>query len=210
MSNPTSNGSGRDRNDEGRCPVARESVGKALFHQKLYDLKIVTTFPIMSDSLAPLARSFSLKAIRDARETAEKHLYFSGVANARYVLRKVFRIIEEHAKEHGLDAIHHQSLIQIYGSQDGRLRVKELAARMDISQAFASSVSSTLIAKGYAERIPCEDDLRSNFIGITSNGVKLLCTIDDAVRVHVEYFTKQLSDSEREMVIYMMMFYIGL
>jgi DNA-binding MarR family transcriptional regulator len=164
----------------------------------------------MRDPLEPRRLAAELKAMKEARESAEKHLYFRGVANARYVLRKVFRLIEEQAKEFGLDSIDHQCLIQIYGSPDRRLRVKELASRMDISQAFASNISRSLVEKGYADRVRCDEDLRSNFVGITEAGVKLLCSIDDAVRLHVEYFTKQVSSSEREMAIYMMMFYIGL
>jgi DNA-binding MarR family transcriptional regulator len=164
----------------------------------------------MRDPLESRRLSAELKAMKEARESAGKHPYFRGVANARYVLRKVFRIIEEHAKEFGLDPVHHQSLIQIYGSPERRLRIKELALRMDISQAFASNVVRALVDKGYAERVPCDEDLRSTFVGVSDAGVKLLCAIDDAVRVHVEYFTQQLSASEREMAVYMMMFYIGM
>jgi DNA-binding MarR family transcriptional regulator len=131
-------------------------------------------------------------------------------ASPTHVLRKVFRIIEEQAKEFGLDSIYHQCLIQIYGSPDWQLRVKELASRMDISQAFASNISRSLVEKGYADRVRCDEDLRSHFVGITETGIKLLCAIDDAVRLHVDYFTKQLSSSERETAVYMMMFYIGL
>lgn len=154
--------------------------------------------------------SAELAAMKDARDTKGKHAYFHGVANARYVIRKVYRIIEEHAKSFDLDPVHHQSLIQIYGNADRRLRVKELAARMDISQAFASNIASVLVERGYAERIPCDEDLRSHFIGITEEGAKLLCAIDDTVRVHVDYFTQQISESEREAAVYTMMFYIGL
>lgn len=163
----------------------------------------------MSRKNKAVGLSDELEAMKDARDTEGKHAYFHGVANARYVMRKVFRIIEDHAKEFGLDPVHHQSLIQIYGSLERRLRVKELAARMDISQAFASNIAGMLVERGYAERIPCDEDLRSNFIGITDEGAELLCAIDDTVRVHVEYFTQQLSESEREAAIYIMMFYIG-
>jgi DNA-binding MarR family transcriptional regulator len=164
----------------------------------------------MRDPLEPRRLAAELKAVKEARETAEKHPYFRGVANARYVLRKVFRIVEEQAKEVGLDSIDHQCLIQIYGSPDRQLRIKELASRMDISQAFASNVARTLVEKRYVTRVPCDDDLRSHFLAITEAGIKLLCSIDDAVRMHVDYFTKQLSSNEREMTVYIMMFYVGL
>ena len=44
-------------------------------------------------------------AARKARGTEDKHAYFVGVAEARYVLRKVFRIVEEQAKKFGLDPL---------------------------------------------------------------------------------------------------------
>src|SRR6478736_1849013 len=83
-----------------------------------------------------------------ARATADRHPYFQGVAQARYVLRKVFRLVEEEAKRAGIDPLAHQALIQIYGSPTGALKVKDVAERLDITPAFASSLVKTLAAKG--------------------------------------------------------------
>ena len=38
--------------------------------------------------------------------------YFHGIAKARYVIRKVIRIVDEQAKKAGLDPLEHQALIQ--------------------------------------------------------------------------------------------------
>ncbi len=64
-----------------------------------------------------------------ARATTDRCPYFHGVAQARYLLRKVFRLVEEEAKRAGIDPLAHQALIQIYGSETGALRVKEVARK---------------------------------------------------------------------------------
>lgn len=56
-------------------------------------------------------------AIR-ARGATNKHDYFIAVARIRYIMRKVFRIIDEHAKKLGLDPLAHQALLQVYGSSN--------------------------------------------------------------------------------------------
>src|SRR5215831_10315099 len=83
-----------------------------------------------------------------ARAGTDRRPYFRGVAQARYVLRKVFRLVEEEAKRAGVDPLAHQALIQIYGSADGALKVKDVAERLDITPAFASSLVKTLAGRG--------------------------------------------------------------
>src|SRR3979409_32223 len=87
------------------------------------------------------------KAVK-ARGAVDRHLYFYGVAEARYLLRKVFRLVEDEAKRAGIDPLAHQALIQIYGSETGTLKVKDVAERLDIAPAFASSLIKALAAKG--------------------------------------------------------------
>jgi DNA-binding MarR family transcriptional regulator len=150
-----------------------------------------------------------VKKIRTARGGSNKHLYFRGVANARYVLRKVFRIIEDQAKAEGLDPLAHQALLQIYGSDGKELRVKELAERLDISSAFSSSLTRTLSEKGLIERLAVDGDQRATMLRATDEGVALLTRIDAAVKLHVDYFNHQLNQEDREMAVYVMMFYVG-
>lgn len=149
------------------------------------------------------------EAVR-SRTIVDRHRYFEGVAQARFVLRKVFRLVEDQAKLAGLDPLEHQGLIQIYGSPTRRLRVKEVAERLDIVPTFASGLVKSLERKGYVTRVRSDDDQRVIFAAITAKGMNTLHGIDEQVHVHVEYFARQLDQNAREAVISIVMFYVGI
>lgn len=144
-----------------------------------------------------------------ARDTHDKHPYFVSVAQARYVLRKVFRIVEEQAKKSGLDPLAHQLLIQIYGSPEMTLQVSQIANRLDITPSFSSSLVRMLVEKGLVERRRAEHDQRVTYVAITPQGRELLDAIDENVRFHVDYFLGQLTLEEREGALSILMFYVG-
>lgn len=144
-----------------------------------------------------------------ARNGADKHEYFVAVAHVRYILRKVFRIIEDKAKELGLEPLSHQALIQVYGSPDQELRVSELAERLDIAPAFASSLIKGLVTSKYLKRDSDSTDGRVTILKITASGRTICDRIDDEVKPHVDYFTSQLTTEERETALSTLMFYIG-
>ena len=148
------------------------------------------------------------KAVKAAR-AADRHLYFFGVAEARYLLRKVFRLVEEEAKRAGVDPLAHQALIQIYGNAAGTLKVKDVAERLDIAPAFASSLVKSLVAKGFIATTRSKDDNRVSWVKITKEGRALLHRIDEQVQVHVDYFTRGLSSSQTEAALSILMFYAG-
>jgi DNA-binding MarR family transcriptional regulator len=144
-----------------------------------------------------------------ARATADRHPYFHGVAQARYLLRKVFRLVEEEAKRAGIDPLVHQALIQIYGSEGGTLRVKEVAERLDITPAFASSLVKSLQAKGFVVRSRDKTDNRVSWIKITKEARALLHQIDEQVQIHVDYFTRNLTAQQTEAALSILLFYAG-
>lgn len=148
-------------------------------------------------------------AAKKSRETQDKHTYFIGVAEARYVLRKVFRIVEDQAKEFGLDPLPHQALIQIYGSSDMQLQVNQIANRLDIPPAFGSSLVRSLVEKGLASRRRDDQDQRVTYVAITDAGREVMDAIDERVKFHVDYFAGQLSGEERESALSILMFYVG-
>ena len=148
------------------------------------------------------------KAVKAAR-AADRHLYFYGVAEARYVLRKVFRLVEEEAKRAGIDPLAHQALIQIYGNAAGTLKVKDVAERLDIAPAFASSLVKSLAAKGLIATARGKEDNRVSWVKITKEGRALLHRIDEQVQVHVDYFTRGLSSLQTEAALSVLMFYAG-
>ena len=145
-----------------------------------------------------------------SRTIVDRHPYFQGVSEARFVLRKVFRLVEEQAKLVGLDPLEHQGLIQIYGSPNKRLRVKEVAERLDIVPAFASGVVKSLERAGYVTRIRSETDQRVIFAAVTPKGISTLYRIDEQVQIHVDYFARTLDQNTREAVISIAMFYVGI
>ncbi len=130
----------------GRRTIARSEAGIGEAGRR--EAAQVMTIIISSSRLEKKRR----EAVR-CRTIVDRHRYFQGVAQARFVLRKVFRLIEEQAKLAGLDPLEHQALIQIYGSPLKRLRVKEVAERLDIVPAFASGLVKSLEGKGFGWRI---------------------------------------------------------
>ncbi|MCZ6894198.1 MAG: helix-turn-helix domain-containing protein [Gammaproteobacteria bacterium] len=150
------------------------------------------------------------KAVENSRTSTDKHAYFAGVAEARYVLRKVFRIAEEQAKAFGIDPLAHQALIQLLGSPKKRLQVNQLAERLDISPAFASSLVKTLANDGLVTRTRNEQDQRVTVVGVTVKGAETLVAIDREVEFHVHYFAAQLGVEVRESALSTLMFYVGL
>jgi DNA-binding MarR family transcriptional regulator len=149
------------------------------------------------------------RMVARAFEAEDKHAYFEGVAEARYVLRKAFRIIEERAKAMNLHPLAHQALIQIYGSPKMQLRINELADRLDIAPAFASNLVRTLSERKLITRTRNEEDQRVIVVEVTDAGRELLHAIDTEVKAHVDYFTRTLTAKDRESALSILMFYVG-
>ena len=134
--------------------------------------------------------------------------YFHGVSEARYVIRKVFRIVDEQAKQAGLEPLEHQALIQIFGSPKP-LRVIEIAERLDIPPAFASRLAIGLEEKGLVTRSRSGEDKRSTHVETTDAARDILAAIDQVVGMHVDYFQRQLSEAERASALGIFAFYVG-
>lgn len=144
-----------------------------------------------------------------AVESEEFHRYFHGISEAHYVVRKVFRLVDEQAKRGGLDPLEHKLLIQIFGAGDERLRVNEAAARLDIPPALASRLIKRLQDKGFVVRSTGGEDRRTTQVAATDAGREVLAAIDRDVRRHVNHFQEQLSDAERAAALQIFAFYLG-
>jgi DNA-binding MarR family transcriptional regulator len=140
----------------------------------------------------------------------EVRQYFHGVAQARYVMRRVVRIVDEQAKKEGLEPLEHQTLIQVGGASDGRIQVNQLAERLDIVAAFASRLARGLEAKGLLTRGSSDVDRRVTLLRITKEGSDVLARINDRVHLHVGVFKEELSDRERAAAFRIFAFYVGL
>ena len=135
--------------------------------------------------------------------------YFHGVADARFVIRRVFRIVDERAKNHDLDPLVHQALIQIYGLREGDVRVGTVAERLDIPPAFASKLVKALALKGLVSAQPSPHDQRVSHLSVTPAGAMLLAEIDADVRVHVDFFTRALTPEQKNAALSIFAFYVG-
>lgn len=146
----------------------------------------------------------STKGIED-----EFQRYFQGIAEAHYVVRKVFRLADEQAKRVGLEPLEHKLLIQIYGTSAGPLQVSEAAARLDVAPALASRLIKSLERKGLVVRGPSEGDRRITRVVATHAAREVLAEVDRNMRLHVDYFQAQLTDEERAGALRIFAFYIG-
>jgi DNA-binding MarR family transcriptional regulator len=122
--------------------------------------------------------------------------HFCEIADARFVMRKALRIVDESARAHDLDALEHHALIQIYGSRTDVL-VRSVAERLDISSTFASKIVRRLVKDGYAAKRENPADMRATLLEITPAGQKLLAEIESQVRVQMKAFTSRLNRDQK-------------
>lgn len=137
------------------------------------------------------------------------HEFFRGVAQARYVVRKVVRIVDEQAKSEGLDPLEHQLLLQLYGSEQLVLGVNKLAARLDVPAAVVSRMLKSLESRALVERRQSGVDRRGTDVFITESGKNRCVAIWDHVKLHVDYFQKQLTEDEKLLALGVFGFYVG-
>jgi DNA-binding MarR family transcriptional regulator len=135
--------------------------------------------------------------------------YFQSVSEARFVVRHVFRLVDERAKIHGLEPLEHQALIQIYGARSDEISVSEVADRLHIAAAFGSKIVKALVQKQFVRSRPSELDQRVVHLSVSPAGAKVLELIDQDVRMHVDYFTRRLAPDQKDAALAIFAFYVG-
>jgi DNA-binding MarR family transcriptional regulator len=149
--------------------------------------------------------------LNDVQRSREFQSYVKSIAEARYVIRRVLRIVDEQAKAHGLEPLLHQALLQVYGANNGNgITVGTLAARLDVAAAFVSRLVRRLEEMGLVCREQSDTDRRSTYVIATAAGVQKLTGIDDDVHHHVAFFQHQLTDDQRVPALAIFAFYVGL
>lgn len=148
--------------------------------------------------------------IGDTERRTDFQSYVRKIAEARYVTRRVLRIVDEQARRHGLEPLLHQSLLQVYGSGTTGVAVNVLAKRLDVAPAFASRLARQLEEMGYAARTHSASDKRVTTVLPTPEGIDLLERIDDSVHHHVAYFQQEFNDEQRLAALSIFAFYVGL
>lgn len=138
-------------------------------------------------------------------------VYMHSVAEARYLVRKVIRIVHEQAKLAGLDPLEHEALVQIFGGgATEALSVNQVAGRLDVAAALTSRVIKELDAKQLVHRKQAAEDKRVTRVGTTEAGVAILKEIDRQVHIHIDYFQKQLEEDDRLSLMAIFAFWVGL
>lgn len=135
--------------------------------------------------------------------------HVKAIAHARFVLRRILRLLDEQAIAGGLQPLQHQALLQIFGAERP-LPVSKLADRLDIPPALASRLVRQLEEKGLVHRAKVPDDRRVIAVHASTAGVDLLRRIDAAVHRHVDHFQRQLSDEGKFGALATFAFYLGL
>lgn len=159
-----------------------------------------------------MARKSAAPAVVDLGQATRQQdfgSYLTRIAEARYVMRKVLRILNDSAKSHGLDALEHQALVQVAGTPSGGVPIHALAERLDIVPAFGSRIVKQLEAKGLIRRSNLEHDKRVTLTSVTPEGLELLRQIDETVHHHMAYFQNGLSPRDRASALAIFAFYVG-
>jgi DNA-binding MarR family transcriptional regulator len=137
------------------------------------------------------------------------HDYMRIVAHARYVFRKVQRIIDECARGHGVEPLEHQAMIQIYGAPEQRLPIGRLADRLDIVSALASRLVQQLESRSLVRRARSASDRRATFVSLTPRGLDTLRSVVEDLHSEVEYFRLKSNDEQRRATHEITAFYVG-
>lgn len=136
--------------------------------------------------------------------------FFRGVAEARYVVRRVTRIVDEQARAHDLDPLEHQLLIQLFGADGGEMSVNQIATRLDVPPAVASRLIKRLEGASLVRRRKSESDRRVTKVSIAEPGRELCLAVWNDVRFHIDYFQRQLDEESKRVALAVFGFYVGI
>jgi DNA-binding MarR family transcriptional regulator len=139
----------------------------------------------------------------------EFHTYMHYVAEMRVVIRKVQKIIADCARRNGLEPLHHQALIQVYGAPDRRISVGKLADNLNVSAALASRLVGELEGDRLARRLASREDRRATHVVATPSGIQRLFDIVEDVHREVAAFNTRLLPDQRKAALEVFALYIG-
>jgi len=119
------------------------------------------------------------------------------VADARFLLRRAFRIIDDEARRSGLDPLDNQLLVQLRGAPDMTHSVSELAMRLDVPLNLVSRLSRELERRGYVDRLSSTRDRRVTLVRATEAGLDVAREIGDRSRERFGTLREVLSEERR-------------
>jgi DNA-binding MarR family transcriptional regulator len=100
-------------------------------------------------------------------------------------------------RQHSLPLSSYEVLMVLSDCENGRIRMGELADELLLSRSGLTRLVDRLVRQGWVERIPCEDDARGLYAGITKSG---RAKVEAARPAHLDgvrsSFLSRLSDSD--------------
>lgn len=135
--------------------------------------------------------------------------HVKAIAHARYVLRRILRLLDEQAVAGGLQPLQHQALLQIHGAESP-LPVNKVAERLDVAPALASRLVRQLEERKLVERARVPNDKRVIAVHASEAGIEALRQIDASVHERVAAFQRGLSNEGKLGALATFSFYLGL
>jgi DNA-binding MarR family transcriptional regulator len=136
--------------------------------------------------------------------------YVRAIAEARYTIRRVQRIIDEQARSVGLDPLEHQALLQVHAADGSMLSVSALSDRLDVQVEVASRLAKQLEGSGLLERRRAREDRRVTELRLAPDGIELVHRILREVVSPVQLFAQDLTTDSKLRSLMVFAFYLGL
>src|SRR5204863_2613213 len=96
-----------------------------------------------------------------------------------------------------------KSLMQLYGVEtDAGLRVSDLAGRLSVTPATASTLIDRLIERGLVDRREDPADRRQHRVRLSPSGTQTIARFFDAASAHSRALLQTMSESELEAVVH--------
>lgn len=105
--------------------------------------------------------------------------------------RLVDRLDADLQASQGLALADYEVLVILSEAPDHRIRMRELAGRLNLSPSGATRRVDGLVAAGLAERVPCVDDRRGSYATLTDAGERRLRS---AAPDHVRHVRRHFLD----------------
>jgi DNA-binding MarR family transcriptional regulator len=119
---------------------------------------------------------------------AEQRHWRSYLSATQLLAEQLQRDLQEH---HGLSSADYEILVRLSETEDGRLRMSELAERALSSRSRLSHQINRMEQAGLVQRQTCESDRRGQWAVLTDHGRAVLV---DAAPDHVESVRRHLLD----------------
>jgi DNA-binding MarR family transcriptional regulator len=132
----------------------------------------------------------------------DEELYPAAVADARYLMRRAFRMIDEEARKLGLDPLENQMLVQLRGASKLTRSVSELSLRLDIPLGLVSRIARQLESRDLLARERSPDDGRVTLVRATSKGRKLVRNVALKARRRFMALREELNDERRRAALH--------